>query len=322
MSTKKSVPQPIIKDLVITRVLNAPRKVVWKAWTDPKHLAQWWGPKGFTNPRCEVDVRAGGLIHIDMRAPDGTIYPMPGAYRKIVEPKKIVFTSGAAGPDGKLLFEFLNTVTFTEKKGRTTLKLTTHLLNSTPGAMRYISGQGAGWSSSLQKLAEFVEDTSDREIVIARTFDAPRERVWEAWTNPKHIVQWWGPKGFTTTIEQMDVRPGGMWKQVMHGPDGTDYPSQSMFREVAKPERIVFSHAGGRKGAQGVNLVMIWTFEVVGKKTKVTIRQIYPTAADRDRTVKEYNAVKGGKQTLGRLAEFLKRGAKGLRNKGTKGKAK
>ncbi len=146
---------------------------------------------------------------------------------------------------------------------------------------------------------------ADREIVISRVFDAPRELVWEAWTNPKHVAQWWGPTGFSTTIEEMDVRPGGVWKQIMRGPDGTEFPNQSVFKEVVKPERIVFSHGGGKKGDQGVHFEMTWTFEAMGNKTKLTIHQLYPTAEMRDRVAKEFGAIEGGKQTLGRLAEYL-----------------
>src|ERR1700678_444638 len=92
------------------------------------------------------------------------------------------------------------------------------------------------------------ENSADREIVISRVFDAPRELVWQAMTDPLHVIHWWGPRGFTTTIEEMNVRPGGVWKQVMHGPDGTDYPNKSIFTEVVKPERLVYAHGGGKKG--------------------------------------------------------------------------
>lgn len=149
-------------------------------------------------------------------------------------------------------------------------------------------------------------NTADREIIITRVFDAPRELVWEAWTDPRQVVQWWGPKGFTTTIEQMEVKPGGTWKHIMHGPDGTDYPNKSVFKEVVKPERITYSHGGGRKGAPGATFEATWTFEVVEEnKTRLTIHMIFPTAEGRDTVVREYGAIEGGKQTLGRLAEKL-----------------
>ena len=151
------------------------------------------------------------------------------------------------------------------------------------------------------------ENCIDREILIARTFDAPRELVWQAMTNPKHVVHWWGPRGFTTTIEEMDVRPGGIWKHVMHGPDGTNYPNKSIFKEIVKPERIVYSH-GGREGGLGAHFVATWTFDLVkANKTKVTIRMVFPSAKDRDFVVKEFGAIEGGKQTLERLGEHLEK---------------
>jgi uncharacterized protein YndB with AHSA1/START domain len=150
------------------------------------------------------------------------------------------------------------------------------------------------------------ENTSDREIVISRDFDAPRELVWQAMTDPKHVVHWWGPRGFTTTIEQMDVRPGGVWKHVMRGPDGTNYPNKSIFKEVVKPERIVYSHGGGREGGKGAHFIAAWTFEELApNKTRLTGRLVFPSAEDRDFVVKEYGAVEGGQQTLARLAEHL-----------------
>jgi uncharacterized protein YndB with AHSA1/START domain len=148
-------------------------------------------------------------------------------------------------------------------------------------------------------------DTADREIVISRTFDAPQELVFEAWTNPQHVVKWWGPRGFTTTIEKMEVRPGGVWQLTMHGPDGTNYPNKSVFTEVVRPERIRFTHGGGREDGKGVSFESTWTFENVGGKTKVTIHMVFPTAAARDQVVKEYHAIEGGKQCLERLGEQL-----------------
>jgi len=149
-------------------------------------------------------------------------------------------------------------------------------------------------------------DASDREIVITRVVDAPRELVWEAWTNPEHVVHWWGPRGFTTTIQKMDVRPGGVWQHVMHGPDGTNYPNKSIFKEVVRPERIVYSHGGGREGGKGAHFMATWTFEAVeGHKTRVTIRSVFPSAEDRAFVVKEYGAIEGGKQTLERLSQHL-----------------
>ena len=162
-------------------------------------------------------------------------------------------------------------------------------------------------------MAGTAEDLSGREIVISRVFAAPRELVWEMWTDPKHIVQWWGPEGFTMTIEQMDLRPGGVWKHTLHGPDGTDYPSSAVFVEIVKPERIVYSFRGGKKGESPVQSEVTWTFEKQGERTKVTLRMLFPSAETRDYAVETYRVVEGGNQTLERLRRHLASDAAGRR---------
>jgi uncharacterized protein YndB with AHSA1/START domain len=140
------------KELVLKRVFNAPRERVWKAWTDPRRLAQWWGPAGFTNPVCEADVRPGGAIRIDMRGPDGTVYPMTGVYREVVAPERLVFTASALDEKGRPLFEVLNTVTFAKQGGKTLLTVRAQVVNKTAGADAYLEGMEAGWSQSLVRL--------------------------------------------------------------------------------------------------------------------------------------------------------------------------
>ncbi len=142
-------------------------------------------------------------------------------------------------------------------------------------------------------------NTADREIVSARVFDAPRELVWKAWVDPKHVAQWWGPKGFTNTIHEMDVRPGGVWRFAMHGPDGTDYKNEIVFIEVVKPERLVYDHVSGPR------FHVTATFADEGGKTKLTMRMVFPTVEERDNTIKKFGAVEGLNQTLGRLGEHL-----------------
>jgi uncharacterized protein YndB with AHSA1/START domain len=155
-------------------------------------------------------------------------------------------------------------------------------------------------------VAKIDSGTSDREIVITRVIHFPRELVWDAMTDPQHVVNWWGPRGFTTTIEKMDVRPGGTWKHVMRGPDGAEYPNHSTFTEVEKPGRIVYVHAGHKVGGPGVHFVSTWTFdELAERKTRVTIHHVFPTAEMRDMVVKNFGAIEGGKQCLARLAEFV-----------------
>lgn len=148
-------------------------------------------------------------------------------------------------------------------------------------------------------------DTSDREIIISRLIDAPRELVWEAMTNPKHVVHWWGPNGFTNTLEKMDFRVGGEWHHVMHAPDGTDYPNHSVYTAIDPPQRIELCNGGTHKGDPNANFDATWTFEKVDKQTRVTIHLRFPTAQARNMAVEKYGAIAGGQQTLARLAGYL-----------------
>jgi uncharacterized protein YndB with AHSA1/START domain len=287
------------RELVITRVFDAPRELVFKMWTDPRHMARWWGPKGFTNPVCELDVRPGGAIRIDMTGPNARVYPMGGVYREIVEPERIVFTSTALEDEqGNPGLENLNTITFAEHNGKTKLTLHVVVLKAAPDAAGALAGMEEGWTQSLERLDELVAN-ADREIIATRVFDAPRELVFKMWTDREHVAQWWGPRGFTNTIYEMDVRPGGMWRFVMHGPDGVDYQNKIVYIEIVRPERLVYSHVSAPQ------FQMTVTFAEEGCKTKVTARMLFKSASLRDSVVKQFGAVEGLNQTLERLGERL-----------------
>ncbi len=144
-------------ELTITHVLNAPRTLVFKVWTDPVHLARWWGPKGFTNPVCEIDLRPGGAILIHMRGPDGIVYPMSGEYRDIVEPERLVFTSSALDKDENPLFEVLTTVTFVAMGGSTELTMHASVSKLRPEGAPHVAGMEEGWKQSIVRLDEYVE---------------------------------------------------------------------------------------------------------------------------------------------------------------------
>jgi uncharacterized protein YndB with AHSA1/START domain len=144
--------------------------------------------------------------------------------------------------------------------------------------------------------------TADREIVITRVLNAPRELVFKAWTDREQIGKWWGPRGFTTTIHEMDVKPGGVWRFIMHGPDGTNFDNRIAFVEVVEPERLVYDH-GGDDGA--VQFRATITFADQGDKTGLTMHSVFPSAEERDKVVKEYHAIEGGNQTIDRLEEHL-----------------
>jgi uncharacterized protein YndB with AHSA1/START domain len=141
------------RTVTITRVFDAPRELLFRLWTEPKHMARWWGPHGFTNPRCEMDVRAGGAIHIDMQAPNGVIYPMTGTFREIMPPRRLVFEAVAEDHDGKALLRSLTVVTFADEGGKTRLTVHADAIGLSPLAPQMLAGMEAGWTQSLEKLA-------------------------------------------------------------------------------------------------------------------------------------------------------------------------
>jgi uncharacterized protein YndB with AHSA1/START domain len=144
------------------------------------------------------------------------------------------------------------------------------------------------------------ENTAEREIASTRVFDAPRELVWKAWSDPEHLGKWWGPNGFTTTTKVFEFKPGGQWLFVMHGPDGTDYRNDITFSAVFEPERIEYDHGPSPSFHTTVR------FDVEDEnKTKLSMTALFQTKAERDRTVEKFGAIEGMKQTLGRLADYL-----------------
>jgi uncharacterized protein YndB with AHSA1/START domain len=136
-------------------------------------------------------------------------------------------------------------------------------------------------------------------------FDAPRELVFDAFTDPRHLVHWWGPNGFSLTIRSIEVRPGGVWRFVMHGPDGIDYENRIIYDEIVRPERLAYRHGGGGEDVESVQFRTTVTFEDVGGKTRLTMRMVFPSTEERDRVAERYGAVEGAKQTLARLADHL-----------------
>ena len=141
--------------------------------------------------------------------------------------------------------------------------------------------------------------TTDRELLITRELNAPIALVWEAWTTPEHIANWWGPNGFTNTISKMDMQPGGEWDLVMHGPDGTDYRNKSVFKEIVKHKRIVYEHITGPKFTATIE------FEDRGEKTYLRWHMLFETREQFIQTVKTFKADEGLKQNVEKLGKYL-----------------
>jgi uncharacterized protein YndB with AHSA1/START domain len=286
------------QELIITRLFDAPRELVFQCWTQAEHLQHWQGaPRGFTVTTQESDIRPGGSFRICMRSPEGVDSWLQGAYREIVPPERLVFTHVWLDAKGKPGKETLVTVTLAERDGKTELTLR----QSGFASVESRDGHKYGWTSALDVLTDYLSEAA-RAIVITRVFDAPRELVFAAWTDAKHVGLWWGPRGFTTTTYEIDIRPGGVWRFMMHGPDGVDYPNKITYHEIVKPERLVYDH--GDEGDPAYFHVTV-TFGEQGGKTKLTMRSLFKSAEDLDMLVKKHNVIEGANQHLDKLGEQL-----------------
>jgi len=305
-------------ELTITRVFDAPRGKVWKAWTDPEELKKWWGPKNFTAPVSKIDLRVGGKYLSCMRAPDGKDYWSTGVYREIVPMERIVVTDSFADEKGNVVpashygmtedfpLELLVTVTFEQLGNKTKMVLRHEGIPE--GMMRELTE--TGWSESFDKLAEHIAASGTRiiaergkqEVVITRLFDAPRDLVFRANTDRDLISQWWGPKRLTTTIDKMDAKPGGQWRFVQRDAAGKEYAFHGVYHEVRSPGLIIDTFEF--EGMPGHVSLETCTLEEIGGKTKMIGRSVYQTIEDRDNMLKS-GMEEGVFETMDRLAELL-----------------
>lgn len=256
----KSTEQLENRELVITRTFDAPREIVFKMWTDPKHMAQWWGPHGFTNPVCELDVRPGGAIRIDMRDPDGTVYPMTGTFREIVRPERLVFTAEALDQNGAAVLEVMNTVTFEEKNGKTTLTLQAHVAKVAGEGVSYLEGMEAGWTQSLERLASQLTQQSE-PLIIERAFNALATRVWKALTDRDEMKRWY--------FDLKEFKPEvGFEFEFTVEHEGVKYHHLCEITEVIPQKKLAYTWR--YKGHKGDSLV---TFELFadGDKTRLKL---------------------------------------------------
>ncbi len=143
-----------------------------------------------------------------------------------------------------------------------------------------------------------MEDTQSRSMQTNSTFTVPVQLMWEVWTNPEHIVNWWGPNGFTNTIDTMDVKEGGEWKFTMHGPDGTNFPNKSIYKEIIPFKKIVFEHFNP-------HFIATVIFDSQGDKTFMDWSLLFDTVEMRDIIVKVHKADEGQKQNIEKLHHYL-----------------
>jgi len=267
---------PSDREILMTRIFDAPRDLVFEAMTKAEHVQRWRGPCRMTMEVCEMDFRVGGTWRYVLRAPDGKNAEFTGVYHEIVKPERLVCTGRYVEPRfGNPQWQ--TTLTLEDVGGKT--KMRSRILHPSKEQRdgHINAGMESGAAETFDRLNEIVTAQAnllERSIEIVRIFDAPRELVYQAWTDPEHMTQWWGPKIFTNHSCKLDVRPGGAWQIVMRSPDGTDYGCKGVYSEVTPPERLVFTNdavdQNDKPLLKGFTTV---TFEKhQGNKTKLTLQ--------------------------------------------------
>lgn len=305
------------RELIITRKFLAPRELVYKAWTDPKHLPQWWGPKPFTITVQEIEVIPGGAWRFVMHGPDGTDYDNKITFIEMSEPERIVFSHG----DDQNEEQFRVHVEFDQQDQTTQLTMRMQF-KSAEDLEHAVKQYGAieGAKSTLERLEEQLPKITltgvrGQSFMLERIFDAPRELVFRAFSEAEHLKRWWGPQGWDLTVCDIDFRPGGSWHYCMKCIDknqgefyGFESWGKAVYREIIEGEKIVytdyFSDAEGNESVEMPPCEVILNFEEYEGKTRVVSESHY-NSEEALKTVIEMGMEQGITETWDRLAEHL-----------------
>lgn len=222
-------------EIYLTRLYDAPVKMVWEAWTDPEQVAKWWGPRGFTITTHHKDVRTGGTWDYIMHGPDGTDYPNIAKYLEVEKYQRMVYDHGGYH-DRPALFRV--TVIFTEINGKTKLDFTMACPTAEAATETKKFIKQAGGESTWDRLAEYLSPTE--KFVINRSFDTSIDKMYDLWTSPKHIKEWLAPKGANMEFIKADIKEGGGSFYKMDGAYGVMY-GRAKYLEMKRPNRIVYT---------------------------------------------------------------------------------
>jgi uncharacterized protein YndB with AHSA1/START domain len=284
------------REIVVSRVIDASRELVWSAWRDPESITHWWGPRGFSTTTEKMDFRPGGQWVFVMHGPDGKDYPNTVTYVEVEEPERLIYKH--SGNDAAHQVKFDAVVTF-ERRGSKT-ELTLRLVFDTVAARNVEVERGAleGGRQTLQRLEERTAMApGSNAFVISRSFDAPRDLIWKVWTEREHLKHWWGPKGFKVRACDVDLRPGGTFHYCLETPQGEEMWGKFLFREIAAPERLIFltSFSDPQQGLQRhpmnpgwpLQILSVVTFEEAAGKTTITVHWLPYEATEAEREVFE-----------------------------------
>jgi len=226
-------------EIRLIREYDAPVKVVWDAWVDPKQTAQWWGPRGFTLTTHSKDFRVGGTWAYTMHGPDGTNYPNKTVYLEVEKHKKLVYDHGGNDDQPPM---FRVTVHFSESNGKTKMDMTMALptAEAAENTRKFI--KKASGDSCWDRLAEYLgkEGEGKEYFVINRSFNVSLEQMFEMWTDPKHVAQWTPPTGFTMEFLKVEIKAGGSSFYSMGNGQMKMY-GRAHYLEITRPNRLVYT---------------------------------------------------------------------------------
>lgn len=258
------------REIAITRILDAPRELVYEVWTKPEHVAQWWGPNGFTNTVHNMEVKVGGEWRLTMHGPDGTDYPNLIIFKEIIAPEKLVYIHGTGNEP--MEDRFFVTVNFNDL-GNNKTELKMHMLFKTK-EMRdeVVEKYGAleGARQNANRMEQYVlEQLHPEDLIITRELDAPRNLVFEVWTDAEHLGNWWGPIGMEMGVHKFDFEPGGLFHYSMKTQGGIPIYGRFKFEEINAPKKIVFiiSFADAEGNIIRGDMVPDWPLEIKNELT-------------------------------------------------------
>lgn len=225
-------------EIIITRIYDAPVKAVWNAWTDPKQVAQWWGPRGFTITTHSKDLKVGGHWHYTMHGPDGVDYINKTHYFEVEPYSRLVYDHGGNDERAPL---FRVTVNFTEVERGTKMEMSMRLPTPEEAEETRKFIKKAGGNATWDRLAEHLAKQSGKDqFVINRTFEVPIEKMFEMWTNPNHFSKWLAPTGFNMSFVRADIKTGGSTFYFMS--DGsTEMYGRASYLKIERPGRLQYT---------------------------------------------------------------------------------
>ena len=226
-------------ELYLVRYYDAPIRAVWEAWTDPEQAAHWWGPRGFTITTHSKDLRPGGHWNYTMHGPDGIDYPNIATYFEVEEQAKLVYDHGANETLPPL---FRVTVLFSEENGKTKMEMTMALPSKEAAEQTKQFIKKAGGNGTWDRLGEYLEkeESGKEAFIINRSFDAPIDVVFDAWSDPAQQVQWVSPTGTTMEFFEADIRTGGKSFYKMGNDSFTMY-GRAAYLKVERPHTLVYT---------------------------------------------------------------------------------